>query len=119
MMLYPKPNHKRRVPKRGTRTRITPKARKEVYDRVGDYPYCECCGRSQAYAFEVAHLIQASQGGSGDDPANLALLCGPSTNSNTCHHFADYTAKGREWRMQKRKELIKYYEQKRATGQTK
>jgi len=112
-MLYPKPNHKRRVPKRGTRTRITQKARNEVYDRVG-YRHCERCKRSQAYAFEVAHLIQASQGGSGDDPANLALLCGPSTDSRTCHHFADYTAEGREWRMEKRKELIEYYGRKRS-----
>jgi len=107
------PNHKRRVPKRGTRTRITQKARNEVYERVG-YRHCERCKRSQAYAFEVAHLIQASQGGSGDDPANLALLCGPSVNSGTCHWWADSTKEGREWRMEKRKELQEYYGRKRS-----
>lgn len=104
----PKPNHRRRVPKRGNVTRITPKARNEVYERVG-MRKCERCGRTTAYSFEVSHLVQASQGGRGDDPANLVLLCGPSVNTGTCHNFADYTKEGREWRIQKRKELIEYY----------
>src|SRR5690625_3271663 len=113
MMLYPKPNHKRRLTKRGTRTRITQKARNEVYDRVG-YRHCERCKRSQAYAFEVAHLQQASQLGSGDDPANLVLLCGPSVNSGTCHWWIDSTKEGRAWAMEKRKELQEYYGGKRS-----
>lgn len=108
----PKPNHRRRVPKRGNHTRITKKARNDVYERVG-YRHCERCKVSQAYAFEVAHLEQASQGGSGDDPANLALLCGPSVNSGTCHWWADSTKEGREWRMEKRKELQEYYTSKK------
>lgn len=108
MPIVPKinPNHRRRVPK--NRTRITQEVRREVYERSEGK--CERCGRTQAYAFEFAHLIQASQLGRGDDPANIVFLCGPSVNSGTCHNFADYTAKGREWRMQKRKELIQYYE---------
>ena|SRR5690625_4146786 len=110
--MFPKPNHKRRVPKRGTRTRITQAVRDEVLRRSEGR--CERCGRSQAYAFEMAHLQQASQGGSGSDPANIALLCGPSVNTGTCHNFADYTAEGREWRMEKRKELIEYYGRKRS-----
>lgn len=106
----PKPKHKRRTPKRGQLTRITNKVRQEVLKRSEGK--CERCGRSRAYAFEMAHLQQASQLGRGDDPANIVLLCGPSVNSGTCHHFADYTAKGREWRMQKRKELMNYYGRK-------
>lgn len=105
----PKPKHQRRKPKRKNRTRITQKARAEVLERSEGK--CECCGRTSAYAFEMAHLIQASHGGRGDDPANVVLLCGPSVNTGTCHNFADYTAEGREWRMNKRKELIVYYEQ--------
>lgn len=104
----PKPHHNRRVPKRGNVTRITQKARNEVYDRVG-YRHCECCGKSQAYAFELAHLQQASQGGQGDKPYNLALLCGPSVNTGTCHWWIDSTKEGRAWAMEKRKELIEYY----------
>lgn len=102
------PNHRRRVPKRRNVTRITPKARNEVYERVG-MRKCERCGRTFAYAFEVSHLEQASQGGRGDDPANLVLLCGPSVNTNTCHWWIDSTKEGREWAMEKRKELIEYY----------
>lgn len=102
----PKPRHKRRVPK--NKSKITQKVRREVIRRSEGK--CECCGRSRAYAFEMAHLKQASQGGRGDVPYNIALLCGPSVNSGTCHNFADYTAKGREWRLAKRKELIEYYE---------
>lgn len=104
----PKPNHRRRVPKRRNITKITNKVRDEVLRRSEGK--CERCGRTNAYAFEMAHLIQASQLGRGDDPANVVLLCGPSTNSGTCHHFADYSKKGSEWRMEKRKELIPYYE---------
>lgn len=103
----PKPNHKRRVPKRGQLTRITNKVREEVLKRSEGK--CERCGRTNAYAFEMSHLIQASQLGRGDDPANIVLLCGPSVNTGTCHNFADYTAKGREWRMEKRKELKQHY----------
>lgn len=111
MIGVPKPNHKRRKPKRGSVTRITPKARQEVYERVG-YRRCECCGVSNAYAFEVSHLEQASQGGRGDDPANLLLVCGPSVNTNTCHWWIDSTKEGRKWAMKKRKELIAYYKRR-------
>lgn len=100
----PKPiKRKKKTPK----SKITQSARQEVYKRSGGK--CERCGRTQAYAFEVAHLVQASKQGRGDDPENLALLCGPSVNSGTCHNFADYTTKGKEWRMNKRKELMQYY----------
>ncbi|WP_243299122.1 HNH endonuclease [Bacillus litorisediminis] len=103
----PKPRHRRRVPKRGNVTKITQKVRKEVMRRSEGK--CERCGKSQAYSFEMAHLKQASQGGRGDEPWNIALLCGPSVNTGTCHNFADYTAEGRKWRMEKREELYKYY----------
>lgn len=105
-----KPTYKRSKPKRGNLTKITPKVRAEVKRR--SQGKCERCGRSTAYAFEMAHLIQASQGGSGREPWNIALLCGPSVNSGTCHHFADYTAEGREWRKAKREELELYYEKR-------
>lgn len=108
MPAVPKPNFKRKSPKRSVITKITEKVRREVLERSEGK--CERCGRTSAYAFEMSHLIQASQGGSGSDPANVVLLCGPSVNTGTCHNFADYTAAGKEWRMEKRKELIDYYE---------
>ena len=106
-MMFPKvnPNHKRRVPK--NRTRITKEVREEVLKRSEGK--CERCLRSRAYAFEMAHLVQASHGGRGDEPWNIVLLCGPSVNTGTCHNYADYTADGRAWRIGKRKELEKRY----------
>ncbi len=100
----PKPKRKRHKQTRGQRAKITQKARQAVYERANGK--CEHCGRTRAYSFEVAHLISAAQGGRGDDPTNLALLCGPSVNTGTCHNWADYTADGREWRKQKYEELI-------------
>lgn len=104
----PKPTHARNKPKRRNITRITNKARHEVLERSEGK--CECCGISNPYSFEVAHIIQASQLGRGDDPANLLLLCGPSVNSGTCHHWVDSTSEGREWAMRKREELMSLYE---------
>ena len=107
-MQIPKPNHKRRKPKQGQLSKITPSVRVEVLERSEGK--CERCGVTTAYSFEVAHLVQASQGGVGNDPKNVVLLCGPSVNSGTCHHFADYSKKGREWRMKKHDELKNYYD---------
>lgn len=101
----PKPPKRKRKPNKSI---ITNNARQEVYRRADGK--CEWCGITNPYCFEVAHLIQASQGGRGDESFNLALLCGPSVNTGTCHNKADYTAKGREWRLSKRKELMKLYE---------
>lgn len=102
------PNHTRRVPKRRNITKITQSVREEVLNR--SECKCERCGRSRSYAFEMAHLIGAAHGGRGDDPSNIVLLCGPSANSGTCHHFADYSKKGREWRIKKYDELKNYYD---------
>jgi len=106
-MKFPKPNFPRRKPKRGQLTKITKEVREEVLRRSEGK--CERCGRSRAYAFEMAHLVQASHGGRGDDPANIVLLCGPSVNAGTCHNYADYTSDGRAWRLGKREELKIYY----------
>lgn len=103
----PKPNHKRLKQKRGNKSRITQNVRNEVLRRSEHK--CERCGRSQAYAFEMAHLKQSSAGGCGNVPYNVVLLCGPSVNTGTCHNWADYTKEGREWRISKREELMVLY----------
>lgn len=114
--MFPKinPNHKRRVPKRRNVTRITKEVRVEVLERSEGK--CERCGRSRSYAFEMSHLKSAAHGGSGSNPANIVLLCGPSVNYGTCHNWADSTKEGRKWRMQKRKELIEIYERQNTTS---
>lgn len=103
----PKPSHKRRAPKRGDKTKITPKVREEVLRRSNWC--CERCGKHSSWGMEMAHLLSAGKGGSGSEPWNIVLLCGPSVNSGTCHNFADYTKEGREWRKRKREELKRYY----------
>lgn len=103
----PKPKFKRRKPKRGSQTRITPKVREEVLRRSSGC--CERCGKHSSWGMEMAHLQSAAQGGSGGEEWNVVLLCGPSTDSKTCHHFADHSKAGREWRIKKRKQLEKYY----------
>lgn len=108
--MFPKPSFKRSKRKRGNITRITQPVKDEIERRLDYMPQCECCGKTQAYAFERAHLVKASQGGRGDHPAFIALLCGPSVNTGTCHNWADYTAAGREWRIKKHQELKRYYE---------
>lgn len=93
--------------KQGNRTRITQKVRREVERRSEGK--CERCGRTSAYAFEMAHLQSAGQQGSGSEPWNIALLCGPKVNTGTCHQWADETRQGREWRKQMRIMLEQYY----------
>lgn len=108
-----KPKHKRLKPKRGQHTEISDKVRKEVDRRAAektDYIICERCGCSRpAYRFEKAHLENASQYGTGRVPWNIANLCGPKTQTGTCHQIADETAAGRAWKRKKREELIDYY----------
>ncbi|MEC0234041.1 hypothetical protein P4H71_06815 [Paenibacillus kribbensis] len=109
----PKPAHKRGRKKRGNHTAITSAVREEVDRRASEhtgYVVCERCGVSRpALWFEKAHLINASQYGSGSEPWNIANLCGPRSETGTCHQFADDTAVGREWKLHKRDELIEYY----------
>ncbi|MDF2684780.1 MAG: hypothetical protein K0R47_5970 [Brevibacillus sp.] len=76
---------------------ISPVVRRKVEIRSNDC--CERCGKhkSAVWTLEMAHITRrwAIQG---ETTANdLVRLCGPSSDSSTCHHFADYTREGREW----------------------
>lgn len=106
--MFPKPDLKKMKRQRRNITRITKEVNDEVLRRSDHL--CEKCGTGSAWGFERAHLIKASQGGRGDHPAFIVLLCGPSVNTGTCHNFVDYTADGREWRLKKHKELKRFYE---------
>lgn len=77
----PKPTkHKRKSPKRKERGRIKPATYKRIYER--DNGQCVLCGTTRG--LEAHHVRYRSQGGSGEEH-NLTLLCGPSTQSGTCH----------------------------------
>ncbi|KEO80836.1 hypothetical protein EL26_24125, partial [Tumebacillus flagellatus] len=66
---------------------------------------------THADRLELAHLTQRSQGGRGDQPWNIAALCGPSTNSGTCHWKIDSRRRShRDWIEEKIAELKELYD---------
>lgn len=75
--------HKRRTPKRKERGRIKPAVYQKVFAR--DNGQCVICGTTRG--LEAHHVRYRSQGGTGEEH-NLALVCGPSTQSGTCHYKA-------------------------------
>lgn len=83
--------HNRGKAKQKDRTAITPRVAEEVHRRADGA--CEICGRRPLGTLddrlELAHLIQRGQQGSGRIPWNIAALCGPSTQSGTCHWKID------------------------------
>lgn len=106
-------HHKRSAPKRGDLTKVTANVRKEVNRRsmelIGaNYPVCERCGTT--HNLTKAHIINASQGGPGNDPSNIMNLCGTHGMKGTCHDWADNTIEGRKWKYHYGRILRKYYE---------
>ncbi|MGO0058613.1 HNH endonuclease [Brevibacillus fluminis] len=91
----PKPNHKRRVKKQKERGRISRAAYDEVWKR--DRGRCALCQKNEneVWTLEVHHIIPRSAGGSGE-AHNLALACGPATQTGTCHWKAHNTRAGRQ-----------------------
>jgi 5-methylcytosine-specific restriction endonuclease McrA len=100
-----KPNHKRSKPKRKEITRIRPETAEHVWER--EQGRCLRCKRQppEVWTLELAHIINRSQGGPGE-PWNVILLCGPSTNYDTCHFFIDSTRAGKEWAKRYQEEVL-------------
>lgn len=108
----PKPKYDRRSRTQAQETRITAKVTKEAYRRASGSGYvrCEHCGCSRPkFRFERCHMNNASQRGTGRAPWNILVLCGPSNQVGTCHHWADTTVEGRDWKAAKQAELFIYY----------
>lgn len=85
--------------------RITPETRTDVLVRDGFK--CVKCGRKQGETgafkgvpyfirLEIHHITFRSGLGEGTK-RNLATVCGPVTQSGTCHHWAQNTREGRVW----------------------
>ena len=93
----PKPSHPRVKKTAKQRGQIRPSVRREVEIRSGDK--CERCGKhkSAVWTLEMAHITRRWLIQGETTAHDLARLCGPSTDSSTCHHYVDYTADGREW----------------------
>ncbi|WP_025850923.1 hypothetical protein [Paenibacillus ehimensis] len=106
----PKPQHGRSKKTAKERGRIT----KVVYDEAAarSQGRCEWCGwaagsfdpTGRRWGLEAAHLIRR-RNCIETTAQDIAMLCGPSVNSGTCHNKVDYTKSGREWAASYRKQL--------------
>jgi hypothetical protein len=105
-------HHQRGSMKRGDATKVTWEVRQEVNRRSmelrgTDIPCCEKCGTTKNLT--KAHIVNASQGGLGYDPANIMNLCGTHGLTDTCHHKSDNSYTGRQWKKQYGAMLRLYY----------
>lgn len=109
-----KPQHGRRKKKRGQHTEVTQAVRNEIDRRSREIwnvniRCCERCGT--IHNLTAAHIVNASQYGSGSDPANLIQLCG-THGFGGCHDWADNTAAGRKWKKEYAEFLQNYYKER-------
>lgn len=89
----PKPKHKRNSPTAKQRGAISKDVYNAAMERSGGR--CERCGSTEG--LQCAHLIRRWQVEGGTTVDDVAMLCGPSVNSGTCHHWIDYTQEGKQW----------------------
>lgn len=102
----PKPKFKRIKKTARQRGEVTKAIYNEAWMRSGGR--CERCGKGEyeVWTLDAAHVERrwrSSQDGIG--PEDILILCGPSVQSGTCHHWADYNREGREWLLHKREEV--------------
>lgn len=100
----PKRQFKRIKPTQRQLGEISARVRKIVNDRTSFAPIgcCECClkNRNGFMRLEQAHITSRVRIGHKTTEYDLARLCGPSTQSGTCHHWVESTRQGKEWMME-------------------
>lgn len=96
-----KPSYRRRKPTSKMRGRITPEVYQAALERSGGR--CERCGKAEQ--LQAAHLIRRWKIEGSTTANDIAMLCGPSVNTGTCHNWIDYTAEGKEWAVNYRNQL--------------
>ncbi|MEK3770084.1 hypothetical protein MKY14_16150 [Paenibacillus sp. FSL R5-0887] len=99
-----KPKHKRNKPTAKQRGAISNEVYNAAMERSGGR--CERCGRIEG--LQCAHLIRRWQIDGKTTVKDVAMLCGPSVNTGTCHNWIDYTKDGKQWAVDFRDQL---YEQ--------
>jgi len=108
----PKPQHKRAKKTAKQRGDISDKTREEVRRRSGGR--CERCGWINGthetsgckWGLQCSHLIRRPHVKGETNVNDLAMLCGPSVNTGTCHWWIDNTREGREWAAKFRDRLM-------------
>jgi hypothetical protein len=98
-------HHGRKAPKRREVTGISKGVAEHVWER--EQGRCLRCKHQspEVWTLELCHIINRSQLGPGE-PWNVILLCGPSTNYDTCHFFIDSTRAGKEWAKRYQEEVL-------------
>lgn len=86
--------HKRKTPKRGNRTKFSPKVRKAIIERDGGL--CVFCKRPYVH---IHHILLRSQLGVGE-ASNGCCIC------FTCHQLAHSDSKVKDWFVKYRKEHL-------------
>lgn len=104
--LYNKPQE----PSQRQMGEISDKVRKEVNNRTTLAPIgcCEGClkNRNGYMRLELAHVEGRKQISHKTTANDLLRLCGPSTDSRTCHGFAHSGEKGKAWMEDLQERLI-------------
>jgi hypothetical protein len=105
----PKPSFKRNKPTAKQRGSISPSVRLKAKVRANSH--CEMCGRHerQVWGLQCAHLVRRWKLTETTEH-DVAMLCGPSVNTGTCHNKIDYTAEGRKWALDYHMKLLQVSE---------
>ncbi len=76
---------------------ISTKVRKRVNERSNNC--CERCmkHKSAVWTLEQAHITSRVRISHKTTEYDLVRLCGPSTQSGTCHHWVESTRIGKDW----------------------
>lgn len=104
-------NHKRNKPRLRDRGRVSPEVYAQAYEAAGGR--CERCRWKDGtidpigirWRLEAAHGVRRRhlEETTADD---IIFLCGPQTQTGTCHNWVDHTREGREW-------MIEHMEQRK------
>ena len=99
--------NKRQKPTQRMMGEIRPKVRKKVNERSDGY--CEGCGRHKlnCWTLENAHIDGRGVIDHMTEDTDLLRLCGPSTQSGTCHHYVTVSREGRQYMQDQRERLLK------------
>lgn len=88
---------------------ISNAVRKIVNDRSAEtgYPRCEGChkNKSACWTLENAHVEGRGSIPNKTTEYDLLRLCGPSTQSGTCHHYVESTKQGKQYMLDQRDRL--------------
>lgn len=103
-----KVKHRRNKPTAKKRGQIKPEVYNAAMERSGGC--CERCGRygnPEYQTLQCAHLVRRWRIEVETTINDVAMLCGPSVNTGTCHNWIDYTKEGKDWAEEYREQLYK------------